>query len=92
MAESSAAAATTIRDPWRRRAQEVEPVGMNERRERPTAPIMVSNPVFRHQRQCAGQPKPEAGRAAVRFSKRMQIGPAPKSGQGDRAAADRDYI
>ncbi len=60
------------RDPRRRRAQELEPVGVNERGKTDRADH-GQHPVFRHQRQRAGKPEPEA-RARGALLERLQIG------------------
>ena len=68
------------RDPWCRRAQELEPVRMNQRGETDRADH-GQHPVFRHQRQRAREAKPQAG-ARGALLERMQIGQHHKR-QGD---------
>ncbi len=60
------------RYPRRRRAQEQQTIGMNERGQ-PDRAEHRQHPVFRHQRQRAGKPEPQAG-AHVALLERMQIG------------------
>ena len=60
------------RNPRRRRAQEFQPVGMNQRGDADGADH-GQHPVFRHQRQRAGKPKPHA-RARAALLERIQIG------------------
>ena len=60
------------RNPRRRRAQEPQPLGMNERGD-PDRADHGQHPVFGHQRQRAGEAEPQPGAHAA-FLERMQIG------------------